>query len=70
MPPTLRPDPGTLTPLRLVKCGPAELVPVPKELPPVRSDAFREFVRGHLCIACERAHRPTEAHHEGPHGLA
>jgi hypothetical protein len=64
-----RPLQAAPTPLRLVKCGPAELLPVPKDLPPVRSDAYREFVRGHVCLACDRKSRPVEAHHEGPHGL-
>ncbi len=69
VPQSNRPDPGSPAPLRLVHCGPAQLLPVPKKLPPVRSDAYREFVRGRVCIACERENRPTEAHHEGPHGF-
>jgi hypothetical protein len=49
---------GAPTPLGIVKCGPAQLAPVPKEIPAVRSDAYRNFVR------------PVEAHHEGAHPLA
>ena len=64
-----RPPAGVPTPLRLVHCGPARLLPVPKDPPPVRSDAYRDFIRSLVCIGCARENRPVEAHHEGSHPL-
>lgn len=45
-----------------------ELRAVPKPPGPVRSDAFKAFVRTKPCMFCG-ARPPSDPHHVGPHGI-